>query len=31
VGVLCSDDGAWSWFLLVTSYICLSPSGNLWS
>jgi hypothetical protein len=23
VGVLASDDGEWSWFLLVRSYICL--------
>jgi hypothetical protein len=31
VGVLRSDDGEWSWFLLVR-FLCLPlPSGNLWS
>jgi hypothetical protein len=29
LGVLVSDDGEWSWFLLVR--FCLSPPGNLWS
>ena len=31
VGVLRSDDGEWSWFLLVRFLVCLSPSVNLWS
>ena len=31
VGVLGSDDGEWSWFLLVRFLFLLSPSGNLWS
>ena len=30
VVVLGSDDGEQSRFLLVRSYICLSPPGNLW-
>jgi hypothetical protein len=31
VGVLRSDDGKWSWFLLVRFLGLPLPSGNLWS
>jgi hypothetical protein len=31
MGVLRSDDGDWSWFLLVRFLDLPLPSGNLWS